>query len=185
MSKPTEQELKEFVNALQLSIKTKITAIKSSDANEDVILVFDSQAKTSDNSLHIFLRCFEGDWVKDKKSFIIHNSSKLSWPKLTLFLLLTRLNEDNIVKLAELDASAKEIAEKIGLKSHDANIDSIKKCSQIAFSKMASSKITIRELAGRTGITQVTISNFRAGRDVRLSNVIKIFAALGIKLMAK
>lgn len=42
--------------------------------------------------------------------------------------------------------------------------------------------MTIRELAEKTGLSMVAISNFRSGKDIRLSNFIKIAEALGLRL---
>ena len=65
MSKPTEHDIEEFANALQLSIKTKISAVTTEDKN--VIIVFDSQPKSDDGNLQNILKLFEGEWKKDKK----------------------------------------------------------------------------------------------------------------------
>lgn len=183
MSKPTEQELKEFINALQLSIKTKINDIRIVD--EEGEMVFDSRPSRSDTNLHNFLQLFDGEWKENAKCFVFYGASKFNWPKLTLFLLLTRMDEGNISKLIELDESAREIAEKIGLKLSHANIESVKKCSQVIFQKMENQNMTIRELAEKTGLTQVSISNFKAGNDIRLSNFIKIVGAVGMNLKIK
>lgn len=45
--------------------------------------------------------------------------------------------------------------------------------------------MTIRMLAEATGLTQVAISNFKAGGDIRVSNLIRIARALRMRLMVR
>lgn len=179
MSKPTEQELKEFGNALQLSIQSKINGITIK--GDDVVIDFAFPPPADDVNLYIFFQLF-GHLSENKKNYIISTTDKINWPKITLFLLLTRMDEDNIRKLAELDEFAKELAQKMGLGSSDTTIDSVKNCSQIIFKKMEEKNMTIREMAERTGLTTVSISNFKNGKDIRLSNLIKIIKVLGVYL---
>lgn len=176
MNNPTGQELKEFSSALQLCIKTKVNAVTGGDG--EVIITFDSQPKLDDLQLHKFLKLFDCHWKEDLKTVVVKNENEINWPQLTLFLFLTRMDEGNISKLAEIDESAGEIAGKLRLKPHDATIESVKMCSKVIFDNMKDKKMTIRELAERTGLTQVSISNFKAGKDIRLSNLMKIVRAL-------
>lgn len=178
--KPTEQELEEFANALQLSIKTKISGVDLE--NGSLNIKFESAILPDDTNFFRFLKIFEGEWKPGQKNYAIRNADKFNWPQITLFLLLTRMNEENILKLAEIDPSMGEISKKLGLKTSGTNIGSVKKCSELVFEKLEDKKMTIRELAERTGLTNVTISNFKAGGDIRLSNLLKIIGAVGLKL---
>ena len=180
MNMPTEQELKEFANALQLSIKTKIINVLTE--KNSVIIKLDTQPQPDDLHFHNLTRLFQGSWRNEQKEYIIHNADKVDWPKITLFLLLTRMNEDNILKLVKIDPTVEEIGRQLGYKCSGANVDSVKACSRRIFKIMEKKKMTIRELSEKTGLSQVSISNFKAGKDVRLSNLLKIISALGIRL---
>lgn len=185
MAKPSEQELKEFANALQLSIDTKISGILRKD--DGIVISFDAEARGKDARLEIFLRVFgtDGVWSEQGKVFVVSEAHTFSWSKLSLFLLLTRMDEENILKLAELDAFAAETAEKFGLKTHDVSLDSIAACAKRISEKMKQKGMTIRELSEASGLTQVSISNFRSGKDVRLSSLLKLVKALGMSLRIK
>jgi DNA-binding Xre family transcriptional regulator len=180
--KPSEQELSEFINALQLSIETKVINVKR--RNDDIVIFFE-RPSDEDVNLYRFLQFFDSRWNDDRTEFVIYKNDKLNWPKLTLFLLLTRMNEENILKMVELDPSVLEIAEKIGVKLSDCSIESVAKASQILFKKMEEKGITIREIAEKTGLTQVTISNFKSGKDIKFSNLLNISRVLGMSVKIK
>lgn len=180
MNKPTDQELKEFANALQLSIKAKIGAVEIAGEN-NVRIRFALPPKSGDEFFN-FIWLVNGRWENNQSDFVIEGADKIKWSRLNLFLLLTRMKEENIQKLVEIDPSAAEIAGRLKLPSTIANIDSVRKCSQVLFKGMEKKKMTIRELSEASGLTQVAISNFRAGGDIRLSSLIKIINALGMRL---
>lgn len=178
MSEIAMEQLDELANALQLSIETKISRI--SQDGDSLKIEFDAEPRREDRKLFSFLGLVEGDWDGGSRAFIVRNAGSLKLPKIILFLLLTRMDEENIHKIAELDESAREIAEKLGVRSSGSMIDSVEKCSKAIFERMQKRKMTIKELAEATGLTQVTISNFKSGRDVKLSNLLKIARALGM-----
>lgn len=180
MTSLTSHELDEFANALQLSITTKIIGVASKDGGVEIS--FESRPRPADKNLRNVLKLFKGKWTSDGMIFVIHEAEKITWPQITLFLLLTRMNEKNIAKLVQMDESARKTAEKLGFKCPSAGVESVKKCSEIIFEKMRKKKMTIRELSELTGFTQVSICNFKAGKDIKLSNLIKIIMALGAKL---
>lgn len=183
MSVPTEQMLKEFGNSLQLSIKTKIVGARYDKG--DVVIKFDSRPKPDDANLHKFLKTFEGKWVSKQKEARIPNANDVNWPKVTLFLLLTRMNAENIRKLSEDNPDFADIAAKTGVRSCDKNINSLKSCSQRIFEKVKEKRMTIRGLSETTGLSQVSIQNFKVGNDIKLSNLLKIIKALGLGLKIK
>lgn len=176
---PTEISL--FVNALQLSVKTKINSIKL-DKNNGIILNFSEQPK-EDTNLNRFLRFFKGTWDVNGESFAIENMGQYDISKLTLFLHITRLSEDNVRNLVERDPSISEMAKKMGFKvrSHEI-ILSPKQAAQVIFERVEKNGLTIRQLAEQAGLTQVAISNFKAGKDIRLTNLLKIAGVLGLKI---
>lgn len=172
-------QLHTFVSALQLSISTRVESI--SEDNNDLKIQFNSPPLPNDKNFKRFLNLLKGDWTKNGTCYVIHSANEIDWTKITLLLLLTRLDEKNIVKLIQIDKSFRNIAvEKLGISSP--NVEDIKNCAEIIFKKMKEKEMTNRELAESTGLTQVTISNFKAGKDIRLSNLIKIIQALGLDL---
>lgn len=177
---PTEHELKEFANALQLSIKTKIVGVTEDDGN--VAITFDHLILPDDENFVTFTKWIKSEQGGDPKVYIIRDADKINWPQLTLFLLLTRLNDKNISSLAENNQLAKEIIERLGMEFHSTNINSIEECSKIIFNKLKEKGMTNRELAESTDLTQVTVGNFKAGKDIKLSNLIKIIQALGLDM---
>lgn len=179
--RPTEHELKEFANALQLSIMTEIKGVRVIDGN--VMIEFARYA--DDDNIRKFAAIVGSSWKKGDAKFVVGDTGKINWPQLTLFLLLTRLNENNMGKFAELDPSARVFTDKLGLQTSIENFKSVKDCSQFIFNVMKEKNMTIRDLATATGLTQVTISNFKAGKDIKLSNFIKIIQVFGLELKLK
>lgn len=179
----TEQELNEFANALQLSIKTRIEGIREMDGK--IMISIGGRPDPHDHNLLRSLHLFDGRYDEREKCLVIDDPSGINLPKRTLFLLLTRMNDDNIQKLAELDPSVSEFANKLGLKMSGNHIDNVERAAEGVFKKMEEKKMTMRELAGAAGLTQVTLSNFKAGGDIRLSNLIKIAKAVGLNVMLK
>lgn len=50
------------------------------------------------------------------------------------------------------------------------------------FQRIEQQHMTLREVAEKSGLSQVSISNFKAGRDIKLSSLLKILKVVGIKL---
>ncbi|PIR17477.1 MAG: hypothetical protein COV46_04085 [Deltaproteobacteria bacterium CG11_big_fil_rev_8_21_14_0_20_49_13] len=173
------QQLQTFVSALQLSIRTKIKFI-SEDKN-CLKIHFDSPPSSLDENFRKFSIMLNGDWLDNGTCYAIHSAQTIDWSKITLFLLLTRLDEKNIIRLVQIDKSFRDIAtEKLGLSGP--NIENAKDCAKIIFQEMEKQEMTNRALAESTGLTQVTISNFKAGKDIKLSNLIKIINVLGLDM---
>lgn len=176
--RPTEHELGEFANALQLCIKTEIKDVAiSGDA-----LVIELDEPGDDENLRRFTSLVDAQWEEGRTRCLVRAIDVIDWPRLTLFLLLTRLEDKNIPKFAQLDPSAREFAEKLGFGPAVEHLDSVRECSRSVFAKMKKRGMTIRELAEATGLTQVSISNFKAGKDIKLSNFVKIVRALDVNL---
>jgi transcriptional regulator with XRE-family HTH domain len=92
------------------------------------------------------------------------------------------MEEDNILKLADADEFAADIAVRLGLKARDLSLSNLSEVASIVSSAMEKRKMTIRELAEASGLTQVSIGNFKSGKDMRLSSLLKILKALGLSL---
>ncbi len=177
--KPTREMLDAFINALQLSIKTKINSV--TEEGDSVTIVF-AKSPSNDPKLDMFLKVFDGRWLDDGSSFVIQGAEKVDWQALKIFLQITRMSKDNILKWAEANETAMEIAAMMGVKQAQVGLRSPLQAAQVIFNKAKEKGMTLRELAEKTGLTQVTISNFKTGGDIKFSNLIKIASALGLKI---
>jgi transcriptional regulator with XRE-family HTH domain len=177
---PQQHVLVAFANALQLSINTRIGGIS---AKEDTVeMRFHPNKEAGDLRLEKFSKIFGGVWQNQLKEYVINAPEKIDWAGWTLFLLLTRMEEDNILKLADADEFAADIAVRLGLKARDLSLSNLSEVASIVSSAMEKRKMTIRELAEASGLTQVSIGNFKSGKDMRLSSLLKILKALGLSL---
>lgn len=177
--KPTREMLEAFINALQLSIKTRINSV--TEEGGFVTIVF-AKRPSNDPRLDMFLKVFDGRWLDDGSSFMIRSAEKVDWQALKIFLQITRLNKDNILKWTEANETAMEIAAVMGVKQAQVGLRSPLQAAQVIFGRAKEKGMTLRELAEKTGLTQVAISNFKTGGDIKLSNLIKIASALGLKM---
>lgn len=176
-------ETNAFINALQLSINTEIANIVRVSTNESTITFSDNLK--DDFRLELFQKLVPGVWNASHLSYTIQNFSSFNIPLITQFLLLTRLKKENIVKLAELDDKYRDFAKKILGPTEDSGDKkslSMPQITQMIFDKVAEKKITLRELSHATDLSMVALSNFKAGNDIRLSNLIKICEALELKI---
>jgi DNA-binding Xre family transcriptional regulator len=177
--KPTKEMLDTFINALQLSIKTKIISV--AEEGDNVRINF-AKPPSGDPKLNRFLNIFNGKWSNDRHYFQIPNASKVDWPSLKMFLQITRMNNDNILKWTDANETALEIAERIGIRNTQAGLAGPLQAARVIFDRVREKGMTIRELAEKTGLTQVALSNFKTGGDIKLSNLIKIANALGLRI---
>ncbi len=173
------QEIDELINALQLSIDTKIQQYK---AESGTLLISFANKIGKDNRLKDFI-LISGAQVKKDRSITL--SLKEISPHLTGFLMLSRLAPKYVQKITELDTRFEKLAEKITQAEKELNpatILSIEQASQIIEQTIKRKKMTLRELSQKTGLTQVSLSHFKSGKDIRLSNFLKIAEALDLKV---
>lgn len=182
MPEPSKSELDTFVNALQLCLKSRLKTIGMED-EQPVLWFFDNV--TEEKPLQAFEKLVEGEWfinrTKTKDCYLIHDKNQLTDSVLINFLYLTRLKEANMLALAEINPIYKPLIEKIGLKTSK-NLNRLEDISEKIFSRIEEQKKTLREMAEATGLTQVSISNFKAGKDIRLSSLLKMTKALQLKI---
>lgn len=176
--------LGEFQSALQLSIDSKIDTVFK---NPEVYSLSFQKRPRSDERWAYFEKLTEGEWKEVNKVYLYQfPQSAIKLEDLTQFLFLSRLEKENMLKLASLDLRYKKYVIKIfGIVEGVSNASIFANPEQIIafiFSEIEKRKMTIRELAQRTGLSMVSISNFKAGKDIRLSNFLKILSVLGIKM---
>lgn len=181
----SREEVGTFITALQISIDSQIMTweIKAKDI---LHIYFDSRAK-SDSKLGSFEKIVPGIWDTKHQKYTIQEIAKNITPLITNFLILTRLDPRNILKIKNLDSDYAPLVQAIlgnqeGQNFSGITLDSLLRASNAVFSEIGTNGITIRELAQKTGLSMVAISNFKAGKDIRLSNFLKIVGALGLKM---
>ncbi|MFH1653036.1 MAG: helix-turn-helix transcriptional regulator [Pseudomonadota bacterium] len=187
MAKITNDELKELINALQLSISSKIVDGVLGKDSETVVIKFEKRP-ANDKGWMIFEKIIGGGLDKNgfSCSIDLHNYEDAQMSTITSFLMLSRLKKDNMKKLAELDAKFEGIAKKIGIDVSDYSpASTVQDISKRIFNVLGEKKMTIRELSLKTGLTPVALSRFKAGNDIRLSSLLKIIKALGMRLGIK
>lgn len=173
-----------WMNALQLCFKTPISSYTL--APEDILLINFESVPQKDSGFEYFRKLFgkDADWDEEKLVLRVRNFSKMSGPAYN-FLMLSRLRDENMKALAKLDPQYRPFVQTIlGEYSEpmDEKVETLQQASQIAFSHVEKQKMTLRELAHRSGLTQVAMSNFKGGKDIRLSNFLKILKALQLRL---
>lgn len=175
--------MKELINALQLCIKTAIASHRV--AGKDTLLLKFHSIPKNDKGFEYFRKLFGSNWDEKERLLTIRNFSALLSPAVINFLMLSRLRDENMKALAKLDPQYRPFVQKIlgdYQENPIGNVESIQQAVAIIFSSVEKQKITLRELSQRSGLSQVALSNFKTGNDVRLSSLIKILKALKLTL---
>ncbi len=169
-----------FANALQLSIQSTIRSVNPTSRNE--LAIYLEQQLPNDRGWKYFCRIAPGRWDDAAGAYLIAND--VMSPSLTSFLLLTRLQPQQMQKLAELDPQYIPFVTALKLaptaKSH--TINTIQDAVRAVFQRIEQQHMTLREVAEKSGLTQVSISNFKAGNDIKLSSLLKIAKVVGVKV---
>jgi DNA-binding Xre family transcriptional regulator len=186
-----ETSIPEFVNALQLSIESSINSA-AAIGTESIIINFDVVC-SPDTRLDLFTKFFPGTWNKKHESYEVNFIAMgLDLSLVTNFLLLTRLNPENIKRILPtgyfdkiLLRQPKEKEALSGKINSDFLMKEVKNNKNIKaffFELVEEKKMTLREISENSGITQATIHNFKTGVDIRLSTFLKLCQSLKIKI---
>jgi len=180
----SKEGLEAFVNALQLSIKTKVLdwAI---DRHSGECYVHLEKTKTKDEYLALVCKLSFVKWDKKKNLLKINFEHEEALSSLTSFLLLSRLQIKNIQSLAEGNVVYQQFAQQMGLLSHKhakTEVQNVQQIMDYFFFVMSEKDTTFRELSEKTGLSQMAIHNAKAGGDVRLSSFLKLAKALDVKI---
>lgn len=188
-------DISAFLNSLQLSVKSSIDSI-TLIGTDSIVINFDA-IQNSDPGLDLFTTFFPGKWDKNHKSYEVDFlKMDLDLHFVTNFLLLTRLNLENIKKMIPsghfdkiLCGRMKKIEERIlndtGLDSLTKETQNIEDFKKFFFDSVKQKKMTLREISERSGLTQAAISNFKSGTDIRLSTLLKLCQAVNLKLFLR
>lgn len=187
----SNDHIRGFVNALQLCISSQIMSWQGPHyrSSDNLFVINFGPWDPDDSNLEKFQKIVPGRWVTSefKKriySYFIQNLDQIDLSLLTNFLLLTRLQDDQIVSLASQDARFRPFEEALGLASKEAAkpIVALADIRDVVFKTIGQKNMSLKTVAELTGISQVSLSNFKAGNDIRISTLLKIAKALGVKL---
>lgn len=180
MNGPEKEQICSLLNALQLCISTPI---KNIQCNKNEMTVFLKDLRTMDMGLLRFKKLVH--ITKETHQLIqfkILESHELE--TLVSFLMLSRLQVDNMARLIQMDSRFVHYGHKLGLIDQQMNsIESIQKAADLFFKAIKEKKMTIRELAEKTGLTAMTINNLKSGKNIQLSSFLKLARALDLKIM--
>jgi hypothetical protein len=183
MSPHSTEIINQFFNAMQLSLTSTLGVIP----REGCILF--EELKENDPHIKLMEKLLPGHWAsvgpdKDiKQVYYIKDFDKLDLALITNFLILTRLNKKNIVALAKENTLFYPLCKQLGLAQSCHTIDSLQAFANLLRSDMEQKGLTIRQLADMTVLTQLSISKFKSGSDIKLSNLMKVAHALGRRLI--
>ncbi len=183
-------KLDEFYFALQLSIDNKIetnkvSVISSNSFSNALRIGFNEKPK--DERWNYFEKIAGGEWKKSTQNsllYIVPNGFQ-NLEELTQFLFITRLRKVNMLKIVEIHPEYKKYVEKVFPKSQlssSSTLKTLEECKRIIFEEIARQNLTLNKLSHQTSLSMVSLSNFKAGNDIRLSTFLKIASALGITL---
>lgn len=188
---PTPQEFSTdetnlLLNAIQLGIKSTVKSLRLETIQNNVVvsLMF-KIVERPDVELELLTTLLPGQWLKSK--YVFHWPRDVSISELTQFLMLTRLDQKNMLKLAEIDPRFVKYTNKLNLKNtlppatpHP--IHSIEQAAQTISKTLKEQNGTLRSLAEQCDLTQVALSRFKSGGDIRLSNFLKLAEALNLEV---
>jgi len=180
MTLPSNDEIRELANAVQLSISSEITGVHR--VRDGALEIGFARNARKDPRLATLARMVKGEFRESGKILRIENAEAVDWPRITSFLLVTRLARKN-VRVVESDPQYRTIFVEGRRSSRAATpVGDVASAANIIFKAVESKGMTLRTLAEKTGLTQVTLSKFKAGNDIRLSSLLKIAKALDLQL---
>jgi len=180
---PSDEDIILLINAIQLCIKSKITGFVRYKDDKILTLSF-TQITKDDKNLDNIFKLLRVHWNKQNESYQF-DLTAIDISLLTNFFILSRLKKENMIELAFIDKKYQPLIEQLGLKIKKESVTQINNLDDAInriFEEIKRKGLTIREVSEKTGLTQASISNFKAGRDIRLSNLIKMIHALGLDL---
>lgn len=183
MNIPSGQQRHAFINALQLSINSKLTYRYDINKNEFTVRL---RGLASDKKIHQL-----PDFLPDKCRFISPNSEVIKVSnlndqeieELTSFLLLTRLEPNLIEFFANKEGTPFTFLQnykKVTKQEKIVEVNTIADAANYIFAKLSEKNMTLRELSDLTGMTPASLHNFKNHQDIKLSTLIKMAKALGV-----
>lgn len=178
MESPTRDDMNALLNALQLCIASPVLGYSL----ENNAIAF-STLVDGDTGLEKFKKLIPGRM--EHSTYHVEDISTVDIFLLTSFLMLTRLQDAQIISLAGQDNRYRPYANVLKLlpDGGETVITTIADAKDAIFKTIEQKKWPLKKVAELTGLTQVTLSNFKAGGDIRLSNLLKIAKAVGVRVV--
>lgn len=170
--------MSEFLSALALSFDVPLDSMSLVDDQWEI--VFD-QDPSKDERFRLFDRLVGGKLDTLTKVYRFSSDRFFDEEEWTDFLFVTRLQEDNIKAISGGDRFKKILDRWKNNSPKDAVFfSSLDEARELIFTEVAKKEMTLRELSEKTGLSQVALSQFKAGGEVKASNLFKILGALGL-----
>lgn len=172
-----------FLNALQLSLSSPILAEVQKHPRSPILIFHFAQNINTDKNIQKFLDLLKPNlkWL-DKNTLEWNDASEENLQTLTEILILTRLNDQNLIKLAGMNAKFEPWIKKLNLADpENKNLN----LHNFIFSQMQKKQISQSQIAKNADLSLVSLYKFKKGGDIRLSNFIKILDALNLEIQIK
>ena len=178
-----------FLNALQLSLKSQVSQAAEIAPAQIKNATFFIQIKPSEDDEHLefFTKIIAGRWLNDITYNIDDVATALSQDFIN-FLLITRLNKENMITMAQLAPQYKIFLKKLDFAlttTREVTVENLDQLRKHIFSLVEQDKMTLRELSLKSKITQVGLHNFKKNSDIRCSSLIQICRALGLEIILR
>ncbi len=175
-----------FRNSLQLSLNTEIldgSKISGTEDNTTINLLF-SEENPKDPKLETFLKILGKSIRKTSpKTFSWQNTNLREVELITELLMLSRLDQNNLNKLAEIDP---RFAPWVQGKFKTQSTPNIQiNPTKIIFDQLEKKQMPQSDFAKKTEISLVSLYKFKNGGDIRLSNFLKMLEALNLEMIIK
>jgi DNA-binding Xre family transcriptional regulator len=181
MNKPSQEQIDKFINALQLSIMSRIG---NYEFNNDTLTIHVEKFK-NDTKLKLWQKLISSqlNWISSDKMTIINLDSE-QINALTNFLLLTRLESHLLKFLADSkQQDVISILKKLPWANEqrkNVEVKDLISAANYIFAKLKEKNMTLRELSELSGMTQASLHRFKNHQDIKLSTLIKMAKALGL-----
>ena len=170
-----------FLNALQLSIPILIVDSIVEPDTDNILEIHFSENAEQEPHVQTFVKMLQPNisWL-NQSSLEWADATTMNVTNMTELLILTRLNKQNLKKMAELDSKFKPWVNKLNLEKHQN-----KNFSDLLFSQSTKQHMTQTELAKKSNLSLVSLYKFKNGGDIRLSNFLKMLDALNLEMVIK
>lgn len=172
-----------FMNALQLSINSKLDKL-SFEKNEHSIALHFQPRHHDDENLKKFFKLLSphAKW-QDKNSLVWNEATEGNIEALTELLILSRLKDENLKALSQKHHRFKKWTQKLNLPlATSEQTNSPHGIAKLVFQTLEEKNMTLNELAERSNLSLVSLHRFKKGNDIKLSNLLKILKALNLKM---
>lgn len=194
-----QEEKDAFLNALQLSINSEIVELNHNtvkkivrDTQRSHDIVFKIIPYEQDPHFEKIKVLFDRIPIASKAKsstqiYALKEVLNFALGDLTAFLLLTRLDDEQMQALASCDSRYQAVVKGLKLSDHSqvSSIHNVQSLAHFIFKEIENRKLTLRELSQLSGLTQGMLAKFKKGNDLRVSSLLNILDALDLKIIIK